>query len=360
MPGILRTHRFRRSENGWYSGKNTGCIHVLTFLAGARRQIFVAFAVFLLVKKFEFSVRDITLLFVVNNAINYLISPLIGKWVVRYGERKCAFAGIFQSDFHFFRLCDRRFQAGRRIALYSGSCFFQFFLRHPHPIFKKWEIRKTSRRAWPWDFTINHIAAVFFPAVGGALWMVDYRIPFICGAFISLASLIAVQFIRVEKGVAEKERIGGDRLKRAAKRIYLLRHGKTEGFQKKSYVGGKTDIALSEKGKRQALAWRRYFEKRPPGTVYSSGMTRTTETARIVSGRDAAEIIIVEDLREIFLRRLGRLRHGIHTRTISRGLATSRREPEGGFARPEEKAFRTSRDASCRLSKKSLKPLAKR
>ena len=46
-------------------------------------------------------------------------------------------------------------------------------------------------------FTINHIAAVFLPAVGGFLWMVDYRIPFVAGAFFSLISLLAVQKIRV-------------------------------------------------------------------------------------------------------------------------------------------------------------------
>ncbi|MCK5033379.1 MAG: MFS transporter, partial [Calditrichia bacterium] len=52
--------------------------YFLTFMAGARRQIFIAFAVFLLVKKFEFSVQEITALFVINNVINYFLSPLIG------------------------------------------------------------------------------------------------------------------------------------------------------------------------------------------------------------------------------------------------------------------------------------------
>ena len=46
-------------------------------------------------------------------------------------------------------------------------------------------------------FTINHIAAVFLPAIGGMLWIVDYRIPFIGGAAMSLVSFFAVQGIRV-------------------------------------------------------------------------------------------------------------------------------------------------------------------
>ena len=49
--------------------------YFLTFMAGARRQIFIAFAVFLLVKKFDFTVRDVTTLFVINNFINYFLSP---------------------------------------------------------------------------------------------------------------------------------------------------------------------------------------------------------------------------------------------------------------------------------------------
>jgi hypothetical protein len=46
-------------------------------------------------------------------------------------------------------------------------------------------------------FTINHIAAVVLPALGGLLWMVDYRIPFVGGALLALLSLIAVQGIRL-------------------------------------------------------------------------------------------------------------------------------------------------------------------
>jgi hypothetical protein len=48
-------------------------------------------------------------------------------------------------------------------------------------------------------FTINHIAAVVIPITGGLLWMVDYRIPFVGGAVLSLVSLAFVQFIRTEK-----------------------------------------------------------------------------------------------------------------------------------------------------------------
>ncbi len=57
-------------------------------MAGARRQIFMAFAVFLLVKKFEFPIQDIALLFLINNGIEFFTNPLIGKFIIRYGERR--------------------------------------------------------------------------------------------------------------------------------------------------------------------------------------------------------------------------------------------------------------------------------
>ena len=49
-------------------------------------------------------------------------------------------------------------------------------------------------------YTINHIAAIVIPVVGGGLWMVDYKIPFIAGACLSLVSLTFVQFMKTQKG----------------------------------------------------------------------------------------------------------------------------------------------------------------
>ncbi|HHE55998.1 MAG TPA: MFS transporter, partial [Caldithrix abyssi] len=45
-------------------------------------------------------------------------------------------------------------------------------------------------------FTVNHIAAVFIPALGGLLWILNYKIPFIFGAGLSIVSLSLIQFMR--------------------------------------------------------------------------------------------------------------------------------------------------------------------
>jgi hypothetical protein len=61
--------------------------YLLTFLSGARRQILMVFSMFLLVKMFHFSVREMTILFIVNNAINWFLNPLIGRAINAFGER---------------------------------------------------------------------------------------------------------------------------------------------------------------------------------------------------------------------------------------------------------------------------------
>jgi hypothetical protein len=44
-------------------------------------------------------------------------------------------------------------------------------------------------------FTINHIAAVALPVAGGLLWLINYKIPFVVGTLLSIASFAAVQCI---------------------------------------------------------------------------------------------------------------------------------------------------------------------
>lgn len=169
--------------------------YLLTFLAGARRQIFIAFAVFLMVKRFEFSVREITLLFVVNNAINYVVSPLIGRAIVRFGERRVLSLEYASLVFIFtaYAVTDSRLVVALLYIL--DHIFFNFAIAI-RTYFQKVADPRDIAPSMAVGFTINHIAAVVLPAAGGAMWMVDYRIPFVGGAVLAFLSLVAVQFIR--------------------------------------------------------------------------------------------------------------------------------------------------------------------
>ena len=60
--------------------------YVLTFLAGARRQIFVVFAGFLLVEKFGVDIHNMVALLFINSVLNIYFAPKIGRFISRFGE----------------------------------------------------------------------------------------------------------------------------------------------------------------------------------------------------------------------------------------------------------------------------------
>jgi hypothetical protein len=171
--------------------------YFLTFMAGARRQIFMAFAVLLMVQKFEYSVQEVTLLFVVNNVINYFLSPLIGKWIIRFGERKVLSLEYASLLFVFmaYAMTDSKILVALLYIL--DHIFFNFSIAI-RTYFQKVGDPADIAPSMAVGFTINHIAAVFLPAIGGLLWVVDYRIPFYGGAAMAMISLLAVQLIRVD------------------------------------------------------------------------------------------------------------------------------------------------------------------
>jgi predicted MFS family arabinose efflux permease len=170
--------------------------YALTFMAGSRRQIFGAFAVYLLVKEFGYSVQAVTGLFVLNNVINSFWSPLIGRAINRFGERKVLtveYAGLF---FVFVGYALTRSPAFAAVLYVADHLFFNFAIAI-RTYFQKIAEPEDIAPSSAVGFTINHIAAVVVPALGGALWLVDYRIVFISAACMSLGSLALAQFVRV-------------------------------------------------------------------------------------------------------------------------------------------------------------------
>ncbi len=175
----------------------------LTFMSGARRQIFIAFAVFLLVKKFSFSVSEIAALFLLNNMVNFFISPYIGRWIVRFGECRVlsveyiALIVIFIS----YGLVESKYVA---LFLYVADNIFFNFSIGIRTFFQKIGDPGDIAPSMAVGFTINHVAAVFLPALGGMLWMVDYRYVFFSGALLSFFSLLLVWLIPAQLRLHEQ------------------------------------------------------------------------------------------------------------------------------------------------------------
>ena len=168
--------------------------YALTFLAGARRQIFMVFAGFLLVQKFGFPLDKMVLLFLVNAGITIWIAPKLGLLVERIGERKALtleYIGLI-IIFLSYAVVDNMNIA---LVLYIlDNIFFSisfaintYFQKIADPA----DIASTSGIS----FTINHIAAVLLPALLGLVWIENHGAVFLIGASIAAASLILVRAI---------------------------------------------------------------------------------------------------------------------------------------------------------------------
>ncbi|MGE4317975.1 MAG: MFS transporter [Deferribacterales bacterium] len=180
-----------------YLKKRYWLYYALTFFAGARRQVFTAFSVFLMVEKFHFSAKEIAILFIINNVVNFLFNPYIGKFIVKYGERRMLSFEYFILIFIFigYAAIDNKYLVA---VLYIVDHIVFNFAVAIRTFYQKISDPADFANGSAVGFTINHIAAVFIPFAGGLLWMMDRQIPFICGAVLAFCSLVLSQFITSE------------------------------------------------------------------------------------------------------------------------------------------------------------------
>lgn len=165
--------------------------YVLNFLSGARRQVFVVFAVFMLVEKYAFSVQAISLLFVLNNIVAYFFNPLIAKGINKFGERSMLTMeyGSLILIFTAYATID----VGWVVALLYilDHIFFNFSIGI-RTYFQKHADPQDIAPSMAVGFTINHITAVVIPVLGGLMWLHNWRLPFIMGVALAACSLFFV------------------------------------------------------------------------------------------------------------------------------------------------------------------------
>ncbi|MBM3502567.1 MAG: MFS transporter [Alphaproteobacteria bacterium] len=171
----------------------------LVFMSGARRQIFLVFATFMLVERFKFDASEIPLIFLVGSACNMVLAPRIGRLIDRWGERpaltieavsliviflgyavvdnRWAAAGLYVLDFVFFAMA---------IAIKT------YFQKIGDPA----DIAPTAGVS----FTINHIAAVILPFALGFLWVISPTAVFVAGSGFAVVSLILSRLVPADPG----------------------------------------------------------------------------------------------------------------------------------------------------------------
>lgn len=168
--------------------------YALVFMSGARRQIFVVFAAFLLVEKFGFDAAAISLIFLINGALNMYAAPKIGKFIARVGERRALgveYIGLI-CIFLAYAFVENPWIA---VGLYILDHLFYSMALAIKTYFQKIADPKDMAPTAGVSFTINHIAAVVLPVAYGGLWLISPSAVFITGAILAFGSFILSRFI---------------------------------------------------------------------------------------------------------------------------------------------------------------------
>ncbi|EPF2681704.1 MFS transporter [Vibrio vulnificus] len=163
--------------------------YALTFMSGARRQIFTVFAGFLMVEKFGYSAADITLLFLANYLFNFLFAKRIGRFIGVVGERKALtfeYVGLIFVFVGYAQVQSAEWAA----ALYIIDHLFFALALAIKTYFQKIADPADMASTVGVAFTINHIAAVVIPVTFGVIWLVSPASVFYIGAFMAAISLL--------------------------------------------------------------------------------------------------------------------------------------------------------------------------
>jgi predicted MFS family arabinose efflux permease len=171
-----------------------GLFYALTFMAGARRQIFVVFAGFLMVEKFGFDVASMTLMFLANHVIAMALAPRIGKLVGRWGERtvlSIEYGGLIVVFTGYAFVGTAWIAVGLYILDHLFFAMAIAIKTYFQKIADPADIAATSGVS----FTINHIAAVVIPAAFGLLWMVSPSAVFLAGTGTAVCSLVLARLV---------------------------------------------------------------------------------------------------------------------------------------------------------------------
>jgi MFS family permease len=182
-----------------------GLFYALNFLQGLRKQMFITFAIFALVKIHGMPVHTTMILVLINQTLITLTAPTMGKFVDKYGERlmlSCSYVGLALVFFGYAVVTHRPslyvLYCIDNIIFFGGIALTTYL----HKIAPEEDLKPSLAMG----VTMNHVAAVAAPLVGGLAWhYFGYQVIFFTGSILAVISLIVSQWVDPE-GQLERER----------------------------------------------------------------------------------------------------------------------------------------------------------
>jgi predicted MFS family arabinose efflux permease len=172
--------------------------YLLTFLMGTRRHIFTTFAIFLLVSVHGLETWQTAVLFLVNSVVSFLALPQFGRLVGTFGERRALTMNFVLLILIFLGYATVESTLVLVLLFVIDNTLFGFSLAINSYFQKIAMVPQDITPNMSLGQSINHVAAVIIPIVGGLLWEAfDPAVPFVSGAVIAMLSLVLLQWMRI-------------------------------------------------------------------------------------------------------------------------------------------------------------------
>ncbi|MBN1671474.1 MAG: MFS transporter [Kiritimatiellae bacterium] len=198
LPGVhLKRPKFVWNRRYWL-------FYVLAFLFGARKQIFITFGPWVLVKIFRQQAYVFAQLWIAAALLGVFFQPALGRIIDRYGERKVLIA----DSLFIFAICmgygfssligNRQAALGLLFACYVfDQLLFGVNMARNTYLAKIAVRREDVAPTLSMGVTINHAVSMSVPALGGLLWVrFGHGTVFLAAAVVALLMLVFSSRVR--------------------------------------------------------------------------------------------------------------------------------------------------------------------
>lgn len=181
----------------------------LSILYGARKQIFITFAPWVLVEVYKQQVTTMTMLFFIISVLGIFVKPLIGSLIDRIGERSILVgeAAVFLLICLGYAFAEDLFQYYWALIAVCICYIIDQTSLSAVTMARATYIKKISPKeefvapTLSLGLSIDHIVSMFIPVLGGLLWFSSgaegYKLVFMGGALIAMVNLISAMAIKV-------------------------------------------------------------------------------------------------------------------------------------------------------------------
>jgi hypothetical protein len=176
--------------------------YLLSALFGARKQVFITFGPWVLIRVFGVPVQTIAKLLIISSVLGIFFRPQLGKAIDRFGERMI----LMLDAVLLFGICigygfSQQLGLGERAIYVAYVCYildlllFAVTMARTTYLHKILEHKDDLTPTLSTGVSIDHAVSMVVPTFGGLLW-VHYGYPYV---FLCAAGLAALMFITASR-----------------------------------------------------------------------------------------------------------------------------------------------------------------